>query len=84
MAVRGVEHQEIGGRGHRLPGAHLDIEKGTKKYFPGNVGDGRGGERKLFPSYYRHTIQKLHVYDQIFLKTSEFPNKKGIFDINLV
>jgi hypothetical protein len=26
----------------------------------------------------------LHVFHQIFLETSKFPNKKGTFDINLV
>jgi hypothetical protein len=39
-----------------------------------------GGEEK----FTRHTIPKLHVFDQIFFKTSKLPNKKGTFDVNLV
>jgi hypothetical protein len=42
--------------GHWLPGALLDIDKGTQKVFPGNVG---GGD--LY-------IPKLHVFDQSFFK----------------
>jgi hypothetical protein len=57
----------------------LDIEKAPKKFFPGNVGDGKGGG-----TFSRHTIPKLHVFDQFCLKTSKFPNKKGTFDVNLV
>ena len=38
------KHQTIGGGGgvwgHWLPGALLDIDKGTQKVFPGNVGGG--------------------------------------------
>ena len=49
---RGVGNiKSLGGGGHRLPGALLDIEKGTQNIFPGNVGDGKGG-RNIFPSYY--------------------------------
>jgi hypothetical protein len=40
---------------------------------------GRG--REIFS---RRTIPRLHVFDQIVLKTWKFPNKKGTFDDNLV
>jgi hypothetical protein len=39
---------------------------------------GGGGE------FSRYTKPKLHVYDQIFSKTSKLPNKKVTFDVNLV
>jgi hypothetical protein len=45
------------------------------------TGGGRGGEKKTFS---RRSIPKLHVFDQIFLKTWKFPNKKGTFDVNLI
>jgi hypothetical protein len=55
VRIRGVG-SIMTSRVHRLPGALLDIEKGTKIFFPRNVGDGRGGSgRKLFPSHHRHT-----------------------------
>ena len=54
VRIRGVGSIKTS-RVHRLPGALLDIEKGTKKCFPKNVGDGRGGGRKLFQSHHRHT-----------------------------
>jgi hypothetical protein len=35
--------KRLGEGGHQIPGALLDIEKGTEKISPGNVGDGRIG-----------------------------------------
>jgi hypothetical protein len=40
-----------------------------------------GGGKKKFSC---RSIPKLHVFDQIFLKTWKFPNKKGTFDVNLL
>jgi hypothetical protein len=45
------------------------------------VGGGGGGEEGKFSCC---TLPKLHVLNQIFLKTSKFPNKKATFDVNLV
>jgi hypothetical protein len=55
------------------------LKRAPKKFFPKMLAT--GGERKIFPW---HTIPKLHVFDQMFLKTSKLPNKKGTFDVNLV
>jgi hypothetical protein len=52
VRIRGVGSIKTS-RVHRLPGALLDIEKGTKKCFPRNVGDGRGWGGENFSS---HTI----------------------------
>ena len=51
VRIRGVGSIKTS-RVHRLPGALLDIEKGTKKCFPKNVGDGRGGGE----NFSSHTI----------------------------
>jgi hypothetical protein len=49
------KHQNIGG-GHQIPGALLDIDKGTEKISPGNIGDGRigGGDKTFLDIPYRN------------------------------
>jgi hypothetical protein len=44
-----------------------------KKIFPEMLVTGGGGERKIS----RHTIPKLHVFDQIFFKNLEISKQKG-------
>ena len=51
-------------------GALSDIEKGTKKFFPGNVG---GTKKNFLVILYRNCT----FLSKFFLKTSKFPNKKG-------
>jgi hypothetical protein len=64
------------GTGHQLPGALLDNEKDTLKFFRGGGG--------IFQSYHTELQRTMNVFEQIFLKTSKFPNKKGTFDVNIV
>ena len=69
-------HHRWGGGGHRLPGALLDIEKGTYKIFPRNVGDGKGGGgggRKNFPSYYT----EIACFLPNFFENIEISKQKG-------
>ena len=62
------KHQKIGK--HRLPWALLDIEKGTKKIFPANVGN---REEK----FSHHTIPKYwHVFYKIVFKNTEISYTK--------
>jgi hypothetical protein len=55
----------------------LDIEKGTKKYFPGNVA---GRKKNFLVILYRNCT----FLTKFFFKISKFPNEKGTFDVNLV
>ena len=66
------KHQKTGG--HRLPGALLDIEKAPKKFSD-------NGGRKIILLY---TQIYCAFLTNFFLKTLKFPNKKGIFHVNLV
>jgi hypothetical protein len=45
-----------------------------------------GTKKSVLPGekFSRHTIPKLHVFTKFFLKISEFPHKKGTFDVNLL
>ena len=63
--------------GHQIPGALLDIEKGTETISPGNVGDGRigGGGTKIFLTY--HT-EIGRFFDQISINI-KISKQKGHF-----
>jgi hypothetical protein len=63
------KHQKIGGGGgHRLLGALWVLKRAPKKFFPEILATGGGGLREKIS---HHTIPKLHVCDQIFLKNLE-------------
>ena len=57
------KHQKIGG----APASRgtLGYRKGHQKIFPGNVGDGGGGEEKIFPTLYSFTIDTIDNSDFI-------------------
>jgi hypothetical protein len=48
------------------------------------LGGGHGAPASRGTSYHTELQRTINVFEQLFLKTSKFPNKKGTFDVNIV